>query len=252
MNSRSQLLRRPARAYTLIELLVVIAIIAVLASILLPAISGAKKKALIKKARYEMEQIRGAATAYINDYNGRMPVTQNAAGAGVPDFTYADGTLPTAQTYNSVNSEIVAILSALQQFRNGVNTVNLNHVRNPKQNRYLNGKDSDGDNTNPLPGIGLDGVYRDPWGNPYFITLDVNYDGICHDAMYKLSAVSYDSMSGTSLAGTTQTDSMNANSRGVRGEVIVWSAGPDGRYNTGQLANAGDNYDNILSWWDRQ
>ncbi|MBW8863379.1 MAG: hypothetical protein JF609_00335, partial [Verrucomicrobia bacterium] len=32
------------------------------------------------------------------------------------------------------------------------------------------------------------------------------------------------------------------------GKVMVWSAGPDKKYNSGQLANIGDNKDNILSW----
>ena len=27
-----------------------------------------------------------------------------------------------------------------------------------------------------LPGVGPDLVYRDPWGNPYIITMDLNYD----------------------------------------------------------------------------
>lgn len=233
------------RGYTLIELLVVIAVIALLASILLPAISGAKKKALIKRARVEMEQIRGATQAYIGDYNGRMPVTPNAAGAGVPDFTHTDGTLITGQAYNSYNSNSVAILSDLVQFRGGAGTINAGHSRNPKQNKYLNGKESDGDSANPQPGIGLDGIYRDPWGRPYIITYDVNYDGVCHDALYKLDIVS-----GGGRVGTFQTG--GPNTWGVRGEVLVWSAGPDGLYDPAIAANMGVNEDNILSWWDRK
>jgi prepilin-type N-terminal cleavage/methylation domain-containing protein len=241
--------RHRARAYTLIELLVVIAVIALLASLLLPAIAGARKKALIKKARYEMEQIRGAAMAYIGDYNGRMPVSPQAAAAGVPDFTYTDGTLVNvpAQAYNDNNREIVAILGDLQSFRDGTVTINNGHARNPKQNRYLNFRESAGTTASPEPGVGLDGVYRDPWGTPYFITCDVNYDDVCHDALYKRNAVSGGGLAGTFLTGAAGTDTW-----AVRGEVIVWSAGPDGVYDPAQPANQGNNADNILSWWDRK
>jgi hypothetical protein len=34
------------------------------------------------------------------------------------------------------------------------------------------------------PGVGTDLVYRDPWGNPYIITLDLNYDEKARDACY--------------------------------------------------------------------
>ena len=33
-------------------------------------------------------------------------------------------------------------------------------------------------------------VYRDPWGNPYIITMDLNYDEQCQDAFYCQQAVS--------------------------------------------------------------
>ena len=42
----------------------------------------------------------------------------------------------------------------------------------------------------PLPGVGNDLVYRDPWGNPYVITMDLNYDEQCQDAFYSLNMVS--------------------------------------------------------------
>ena len=35
------------------------------------------------------------------------------------------------------------------------------------------------------PGVGPDGVYRDPWGNPYVITIDLNYDEKARDGFYR-------------------------------------------------------------------
>jgi len=40
------------------------------------------------------------------------------------------------------------------------------------------------------PGVGTDGVFRDPWGNPYIVTLDLSYDNKCRDALYRLRNVS--------------------------------------------------------------
>jgi len=35
-------------------------------------------------------------------------------------------------------------------------------------------------------------VLRDPWGQPYIITLDLNFDNKCRDAFYKQASVSLD------------------------------------------------------------
>ena len=65
--------QRKRGAFTLIELLVVIAIIVVLASVLLPAMNAALKKADETKARAEVKSLVNAWKAYFNEY-GRWPV----------------------------------------------------------------------------------------------------------------------------------------------------------------------------------
>jgi hypothetical protein len=96
-----------------------------------------------------------------------------------------------------------------------------------------------------LPGVGPDLVYRDPWGNPYIISLDMNYDEKCRDALYQKSSVSQE-------AGASGFTGL-FNSTGVsdqfeyRGHVMIWSLGSDRKANAGP-ANAGFNKDNILSW----
>ena len=235
-------------AFTLVEMLVVIAIIGILAAMLLPVLVSVRNSANKMKAKTEMSQLVTAITAYDADYS-RFPVSpqaQAAASAAGGDFTYGGtfigGVVANGYSYEANNAEVIAILTDNTQ-----NPVNANHQKNPKQVKYLNATPAP---DNVSPGIGTDGVYRDPWGNPYVITMDLNYDGLCKDAFYKLNKVSgYNQTSANpGLNGLINPDTSQSDNFQFRGSVMIWSAGQDGKIDPNDPATDWENKNNVLSW----
>jgi hypothetical protein len=219
-------------------------------------------------------QIANAINSYETDNSGKFPVSSVGANnamtsastapapLGPEDYTYG-ATFKTPSSpytyivqtpgvsYPPTNSEVMAVLMDMESWTaNPGFTIEHGHVKNPQRTHYLNATSVSATNQ---PGVGPDGIYRDPWGNPYVITIDLNYDGKARDAFYRLPAVSVDPSDlnpppKRGLNGLIPTMINGAPVYEANSPVMVWSAGPDGMIDPYSPANKGANKDNILSW----
>lgn len=198
---------RHLAAFTLIELLVVIVIMAVLMGLAFPVFQGVQNQAKKTQARNDLMQIVTAVNAYYTEYV-KYPLTPAIAA----DTTY--GVTPTnEQLFNELRS-----VTALQ---------------NPRGIVFLSPPDVK-DVNNPRAGISsapaTAGQYFDPWGKPYMIRIDTDYDN-----------------------QTSNPYSQNAGSAPLlRSGVIAWSFGKDALSQSISTMpadkNTGTNKDDVTSW----
>jgi prepilin-type N-terminal cleavage/methylation domain-containing protein len=146
-------LRPLTSGFTLIELLVVIIMIAILASLLFPALNGAQNQAKKVQAKNDLIQIVTAVNAFYTEY-GKYPT------AATTDATATYG--PGGST-----AENGGLFKELQAVTNTLNTRQIVFINPP------NAKDQ----TTPRSGIKtFTGGYYDPWGTEYAVAMDADYD----------------------------------------------------------------------------
>ena len=251
-------------------ILAVIGLICVLVVMVLPfwADPGYPSNSPVAMARTEVQALANAIEAYQSAY-GHFPVSPEVRDWSMAkgrDFTFGgdfiNGSFPPyfgshlfgGRILN--NAEVIAVVMDLTNYPGGGPTINTNHALNPRQTKFLNANFSHPVNagSKSLPGVDQDGVYRDPWGNPYLITVDLNGDGKADDFFYGFASVSQSPSGSTNdpvgLNGLIRTNFYSAANIHYLfpGRVMVWSAGPDGRFDSRLPANVGVNQDNVLSW----
>ena len=237
--------------FTLVEILTVVAIIAILISILVPVLARQKINAKAKLARLDCYTIAQAIDSYQMKYIGKNPIGKNLGlySGGVTlggDITFGGKTLNQPS-----NADIMIILSALGEL--GGNQVNKGHVRNPGKRDYLKAKLT---NSKDKPGMGPDGIYRDPFNNPYVITIDNNGDNKCWDYLYankQVSGPGGEEIGAHGLIKESRDHDSNPDTPDIEGyvkraKVMVWSAGPDREVSDTDRATAGKNQDNIVGF----
>jgi len=199
--SPTRSLGRRCVAFTLIELLVVITVIAVLIGISVPAYQGVQDRARKLQAKNDAAQMIIAVNAFYTEY-GVYPSTYQ------PEMTYDS-------LNNNTNDKLFDAL------RGKDTTIN------PRSIVYISPPDAKDNKA----GIAATAPFQwfDPWGKPYVIRIDTNFDNQVSNPYSK-----------------------NAGPNPLNQTVIVWSFGKDTKSNSvGGAAsdkNAGTNADDVISW----
>jgi prepilin-type N-terminal cleavage/methylation domain-containing protein len=219
-------LARSSRAggFTLIELLIVIAIIAILIGLLFPAFKGVQDQAKRTQAKNDLTQIVTAVNAFYTEY-GQYPLV-------TADTTYGPG--------GTANNALFNVLRAIDT------------TTDPRQIVFIS-PPSVKTPSNPRSGIALQattingisvaiGDFVDPWGTPYNVRIDGNYDNSVANPY------------GAQTVGGAGSDPIQAG-------VVAWSLGSDqalGNQTSKGPPPVGDNVyrnpttgaqsDDVISW----
>jgi prepilin-type N-terminal cleavage/methylation domain-containing protein len=215
------------RAFTLIELLVVIAIIAILVGLLFPAFKAVQNQAKQAQAKNDLTQIVNAVNAFYTEY-GKYPIATSGA-----DVVYGPG--------GTANNALFKELQGCPTSGAVPPTCSGNSTLNTRQIVFIS-PPAVKTPASPRSGIATQvatvncfsaaiGDFVDPWGTPYNVEIDGNYD-----------------------------NQITTNPYGVNGPgsqpltigVIAWSLGSDGVAGTKTGTCTGDNVytnsDDVISW----
>lgn len=167
--------------FSLVELLTVIAVIAILAGILIPTVGAVKESGRATQALTEAKGIHLAITSFYNDHK-YLP-SKDASNGTTNDIVYwgtVDAATPAANASVKITEMTALNASYLNLFdrlcyvdRSDAKNAATDDAKtfNKKAKKYLNAAPAyfgaDTSTTNSI---------RDPWGRPYIVYLDTNYN----------------------------------------------------------------------------
>jgi len=198
------------KGFTLIELITVISIILILMGLLFPAVSSIKETAKRAQAKNDVTNLVTAVKSFYTEY-GSYPNPSSST----TDMTFAGSSSSLTGTGNA------ALLSCLTGTSTTVNTRGIVFIEIPAVK------------TPATPKAGLSaGTWYDPWGTPYFVAVDLNYNNVV------AAAPAY-----TDMNYTTSSDGLDT---GVPTGVIAWSLGKDKTFGISGGKYTGS--DDVISW----
>jgi hypothetical protein len=212
---------------TFIEFLLVLVVFAVILWMIIPF--RGKPEPPTSRTRIEIQNLSAAISQYETVY-GHLLLMDSLT---VEDITL--GLSPTDRIVGArsaaTNADLMVVLMDIDL------GANAGHKLNPRKIQFFESKMVSDVKS---PGFSIvDHQFRDPWGNPYIISLDANDDGYVRDACYGSPVVS----SNADLVLINRGRAYE-----FRGSVMVWSRGPDGKASMAVPANKGVNKDNVLGW----
>ena len=227
---------RKRAGFTLIELLTVIAIIAILMGLLLPAMNAAKNAAKKSQAKSDLTQFVTAVKSFYTDY-GVYPIDP-AIGLKDEEYGAPSGSLHNQELVNVLRADTLSTdtLSTSGSSPLSVNTRAVVYLDVPLVK----------DSTSPKSGLGTGkesngittkaGEWYDPFGEPYIVDVDGNYDGYVQPTPSLLTA--YKDLNYINWNGA------NA----VQTGVIAGSFGADHTQGSAASSQHYGGSDDILSW----
>ena len=162
-----------------------------------------------------MRNIESAISAYQATYT-LAPIPKPLPGGAKPEQDYS---------FNDGNADVIVILMDVTNL-----AANANHIRNPQKHAFLHANLKA--NTTGQGVSSIDYNFRDPWGTPYVIAFDLDYDNGVEAQNSDVPLFPYPY-------------------KRIPRPAIVWSKGPDGQAEIGNGSGQGNepkNKDNIKSW----
>ena len=241
--------------FTLVELLVVIGIIVLLAGLMVPAVISSKNKGMITQAKADMNAIKMALLAVERDYKtifkpdssgdysfyklssssgSSKKVSQLSSGLpGTCKQLVLGGTgnkFSDKSVSNMVDAYygMIAELSAPKDVTSSNVNINKRLIKflDPRPD-YVRGEDAT--------------MWQDPWGNPYVVMIDSDYDGKVYIPFQSAKLVS---------TSTTAIPNQKSSCLELSGKVFLYSLGANGEDDGSFNAENGgkSTTDDIRNW----